>query len=96
MRVSRFILWFNAWFFAASVLAASPLPREEISALIMPPFSLGEPVNSKGVYTLLNSGGAEAGYAFETEPLAPCRGFPARRSTCWCSWTWTAPFWMSG
>ncbi|WP_027245493.1 4Fe-4S binding protein [Leisingera daeponensis] len=75
MRVSRFILWLQAWLFAASALAASPLPREEISALIMPPFSLGEPVNSKGVYTLLNSGGAEAGYAFETEPLAPLPGF---------------------
>ncbi|UWQ24328.1 4Fe-4S binding protein [Leisingera aquaemixtae] len=75
MRVSWFILWLQAWLFAASVLAASPLPREQISALIMPPFSLGEPVNGKGVYTLLNSGGAEAGYAFETEPLAPLPGF---------------------
>ncbi|WP_027236493.1 4Fe-4S binding protein [Leisingera caerulea] len=75
MRVSRFILCLQAWLFAGGVLAASPLPREEISALIMPPFSLGEPVNSKGVYTLLNSGGAEAGYAFETEPLAPLPGF---------------------
>ena len=74
MRVSRLILWLQAWLFAASALAASPLPREEISALIMPPFSLGEPVNGKGVYTLLNSGGAEAGYAFETEPLAPLPG----------------------
>ncbi|MCF6432752.1 4Fe-4S binding protein [Leisingera sp. MMG026] len=75
MRVSWIILWLQAWLLAAGALAASPLPREEISALIMPPFSLGEPVNGKGVYTLLNSGGAEAGYAFETEPLAPLPGF---------------------
>ncbi|OBY25309.1 4Fe-4S binding protein [Leisingera sp. JC1] len=75
MRVSWFILWLQAWLFAASAQAASPLSREEISALIMPPFSLGEPVNGKGVYTLLNSGGAEAGYAFETESLAPLPGF---------------------
>ncbi|MEP3275918.1 MAG: 4Fe-4S binding protein [Stappiaceae bacterium] len=41
----------------------------------MPPFSVGEPVNDKGVWTLLNSGGAEAGYVFETGELAPLPGF---------------------
>ena len=43
--------------------------------MIVPPFSLGEPVNDKGVWTLLNSGGAQAGFVFETEPLAPLPGF---------------------
>ena len=42
---------------------------------IMPPFSLGEPVNEQGVWSLLNSGGAPAGFVFETEPLAPLPGF---------------------
>ncbi|MEO0863699.1 MAG: 4Fe-4S binding protein [Pseudomonadota bacterium] len=37
--------------------------------------SLGEQINDEGVYELLNSGGAHAGYVFETEPLAPLPGF---------------------
>jgi len=64
-----------ALFTMATLLTAEPLPREQISAYIMPPFSLGDAVNDKGVFTLLNSGGAEAGYVFETEPLAPLPGF---------------------
>lgn len=51
------------------------LEREDIAALVMPPLSLGEPVNDKGVWSLLNSGGAEIGYVFETKPLAPIPGF---------------------
>jgi transcriptional regulator of nitric oxide reductase/ferredoxin len=54
---------------------AEPLPADRISEMIMPPFSLGAPLNQPGVYSLLNSGGAEAGYVFETEPLAPLPGF---------------------
>lgn len=59
----------------ASLAAAEPSPREALAELIVPPMSLGEPINDKGVYQLLNSGGAEAGYVFETEPLAPLPGF---------------------
>ena len=44
----------------------------------MPPYSLGEPVNDRGVWSLLNSGGAEAGYVFETEPMAPLPGFSGK------------------
>jgi transcriptional regulator of nitric oxide reductase/ferredoxin len=55
--------------------SAEPLPRDEIASLIRPPFSLGEALNDKGVYQLLNSGGEEAGYVFETTPLAPIPGF---------------------
>lgn len=54
---------------------AEPLPRDVIEPLIVPPMLLGEAVNDKGVYQLLNSGGAEAGYVFETEPMAPLPGF---------------------
>lgn len=54
---------------------AAPMSQEELAELVIPPFSLGEPLNDKGVYQLLNSGGAEAGYVFETEPLAPLPGF---------------------
>lgn len=58
-----------------SLLAAAPLSRAEIEPLVVPPYALGAPVNDKGVWTLLNSGGAEAGYVFETGPLAPLPGF---------------------
>lgn len=68
---------------AAPAARADPLPREDIATMIVPPMSLGEPVNDKGVWQLLNSGGAEAGYVFETEPMAPCRAFPVPRSICW-------------
>ncbi|MGR3793770.1 4Fe-4S binding protein [Vannielia sp. SX4] len=54
---------------------AEPLGREEIAPLIVPPMSLGEPLNEKGVWSLLNSGGAQAGYVFETGPMAPLPGF---------------------
>ena len=73
---SRFLLWMVlglVWSTAA--FASDILSREELAELIMPPFSLGEPVNDKGVWTVLNSGGAETGYVFETEPLAPLPGF---------------------
>lgn len=54
---------------------AAPLDRDALAAMIVPPYALGEPVNENGVWTLLNSGGAEAGYVFETGPLAPLPGF---------------------
>lgn len=53
----------------------APSPAERIAALIVPPMSLGEPLGEGGVYELLNSGGALAGYVFETGPLAPLPGF---------------------
>ena len=54
---------------------AAPLARDNMAARVVPPFSLGEQLNDKGVWELLNSGGAHAGYVFETEPLAPLPGF---------------------
>ncbi len=58
-----------------SALPARALDREALADLIVPPYALGQPVNDKGVYALLNSGGAEAGFVFETQPLAPLPGF---------------------
>src|SRR6056297_3153847 len=60
---------------AAAMARAEPLPREEIARHVVPPFALGEQVNDKGVWELLNSGGAQAGYVSETEPMAPLPGF---------------------
>ncbi|WP_456387817.1 4Fe-4S binding protein [Profundibacter sp.] len=61
--------------FSAHSALSEPMSREELSALVVPPFSLGDVLNDKGVYSLLNSGGAKAGYVFETAPLAPLPGF---------------------
>ena len=74
----RLFLAFVASFLAACAAGAEPLSREEIASHVMPPYSLGEPLNDRGVWGLLNSGGAEAGYVFETEPMAPLPGFSGR------------------
>lgn len=75
MRLRFIIPLLMAWLVQTAAAAAAPMPRAELAALIVPPYSLGEPVNGNGVYRLLNSGGAAAGYVFETEPLAPLPGF---------------------
>lgn len=54
---------------------AGTLARDELGAFVRPPMSVGEPVGDRGVWELLNSGGALAGYVFETEPMAPLPGF---------------------
>jgi NosR/NirI family nitrous oxide reductase transcriptional regulator len=70
------LIWLAiAAIFVAPIAFGEPLDRSEIEPFVVPPFSLGEAINDKGVYTLLNSGGAEAGFVFETEPLAPLPGF---------------------
>ena len=58
-----------------SPAVGGPLPAEEIARFVLPPYALGKHVNDRGVWTLVNSGGAEAGYVFETEPMAPLPGF---------------------
>lgn len=63
------------YLFMFGQLNAEPLVRADIEPFIVPPMSLGEPLEGQGVWQLLNSGGAEAGYVFETEPMAPLPGF---------------------
>ena len=79
MKVARILrgvaMGLALWLTAAFALLAEPLPREVLEPYIVPPMSLGEQVNDQGVWQLLNSGGAEAGYVFETEPMAPLPGF---------------------
>lgn len=64
-----------AWIVSALATHAEPLDREAIKKLVVPPYALGDPINDNGVWALLNSGGAEAGYVFETEPMSPLPGF---------------------
>ncbi|MEP5730521.1 MAG: 4Fe-4S binding protein [Sulfitobacter sp.] len=63
------------WISTALNITAQPLSKEVLEPYIVPPMSLGEPLNDQGVWQLVNSGGAEAGYVFETEPMAPLPGF---------------------
>lgn len=60
---------------SARLGVSAPLTRDQIEPMIVPPYALGEPINDKGVWQLLNSGGAEAGFVFETEPISPLPGF---------------------
>lgn len=71
----RTLLALFFWLFSGFYLLAGTLPRDIIEAFIIPPYALGEPVNEQGVWTLLNSGGTEAGFVFETAPMAPLPGF---------------------
>lgn len=61
--------------YSASFVASETLDEDTLRDLVVPPFSLGERLNDNGVWSLLNSGGADAGYVFETQPLAPLPGF---------------------
>ncbi len=54
--------------------AANALDRERAAALVEPPYQLGDLLPG-GLYELVNLDGRLAGYAFETEPLAPLPGF---------------------
>lgn len=73
-----FLRWVTCLFISlwlGCMAQAESRDHAALAELIMPPFSLGEQLGDNGVYSLLNSGGAEAGYVFETEPLAPLPGF---------------------
>ncbi|MGF1659263.1 MAG: 4Fe-4S binding protein [Rubrimonas sp.] len=68
---------FAALMSAPSAARAEPAPldRAALAPLVPPPMALGEPVGRPGVWTVIDAGGAEAGYAFQTAPLAPIPGF---------------------
>jgi transcriptional regulator of nitric oxide reductase len=70
----RGVIIIFAWLWAVTATAA-PLGRDVLAPFVAPPMELGEQLNDQGVWQLLNSGGAEAGYVFETEPMAPLPGF---------------------
>jgi len=73
--IRAIIVWMAVALCSVCAVVADPLSREDLAAFVQPPFSIGEAVNDRGVWELLNSGGALAGYVFETEPMAPLPGF---------------------
>lgn len=75
MGAFRFIVALFAFYVGAVSAVAETLDRDAIAARIFAPMELGELISDNGVYQLLNSGGASAGYVFQTEPMAPLPGF---------------------
>ncbi|MFT7391993.1 MAG: NosR/NirI family nitrous oxide reductase transcriptional regulator [Paracoccaceae bacterium] len=51
------------------------LPPDAIAAKIEPPYQLGERLSDDGVWSIVNLDGKDAGYVFQTAPLAPLPGF---------------------
>ncbi len=60
---------------AATIPARAALDGERLAGLVMPPYQLGQQLSEDGVWSMLTSGGAPAGYIFETRGLAPIPGF---------------------
>ncbi len=56
-------------------VANEVLSESAIAAKVVPPYKLGERLESEGVWSLVNLDGALAGYIFETEALASIPGF---------------------
>ncbi|MCC1494967.1 4Fe-4S binding protein [Cognatishimia sp. F0-27] len=63
------------WLLSALVVRGEIIDPETLSEHVFAPMSLGEQISEDGVYELLNSGGAHAGYVFQTEPMAALPGF---------------------
>jgi transcriptional regulator of nitric oxide reductase/ferredoxin len=59
----------------ATVTRSAPLDTAVLADKVVPPYQLGKRVKDSEVWTLVNLDGADAGYIFESEPLAPIPGF---------------------
>ena len=66
----------------AALLVLTPGPAwpqilsdEALAAKVEPPYELGDPLGEDGVWTIRDRTGIDAGYIFETGPLAPLPGF---------------------
>lgn len=83
LRLVRLIMTAALSFMIAGAAAADTMTRAEMASQVLPPNVLGPrvddgedtPDTKGGIYHLLNSGGGEIGYVFETEPLAALPGF---------------------
>ncbi len=73
LRLAAPLLLFGLLTFVSAY--AAQLSESETAARVEPPYQLGERIENSDVWTLVNLDGAEAGYVFESEPLAPIPGF---------------------
>jgi len=56
-------------------LAAQTLDPETLASKIEPPNELGDKLSDNGIWSIRDRTGKDAGYIFETSPLAPLPGF---------------------
>ena len=54
---------------------ADSLPVDVLAEKVEPPNVLGEKLSEDGVWSIVDPAGIEAGYVFQTGPLAPLPGF---------------------
>jgi len=59
---------------AGTSARADTLSKDEVAALLEPPYQIGEPIEGGG-WEIVNLDGKHAGFVFETEPRAPLPGF---------------------
>lgn len=62
-------------FFHGATQVQAALNKEDMAPYVVPPMELGEKDEHLPVWHVLNSGGALAGYIFESRDLAPIPGF---------------------
>ena len=76
-EISASILFVIALVFAllSGTVKSETLDPDTLATKIEPPNELGEKLNDNGVWSIRDRTGEEAGYIFETEPLAPLPGF---------------------
>ncbi|KCV82132.1 regulator of nitric oxide reductase transcription [Actibacterium atlanticum] len=60
---------------AQAALAKEPLSPDQIATYLPVGYSVGELLSDDGVYSLISYTGSQAGYVFETGPIAPLSGF---------------------
>jgi transcriptional regulator of nitric oxide reductase/ferredoxin len=54
---------------------AQVLTEQDLATKVEPPYELGEKLSDRGVWSIRDRTGIDAGYIFETGPLAPLPGF---------------------
>ena len=55
--------------------SAQVLSQAELEVRVEPPYKLGEKLSETGIWSIVDLSGDDAGYVFETGPLAPLLGF---------------------
>lgn len=59
----------------ATLARAAPLEQAALESHVAPPYRLGAQIDPRGAWTITDLAGADAGYVFQTAPLAPIPGF---------------------
>ena len=71
----RLIALWAAIMWALTSAQAQVLTPDELALKVEPPYELGELLDENGIWSIRDRTGVDAGYVFETGPLAPLPGF---------------------